>query len=358
MVFATPTPHLPQGFVLSPVLFNDCLCQFLSPFELIHGVVLVQYVDDLLPAAPSETSCLEATRSMLSHLASVGLKCSKSKIQIATTPGIMFQTLLNSLTHSDGWSMNKVCAIFLTVFVGPEADTSFISLKQHLSSAAALAIPNYSRMFYLDVSEKISSVSAALYQKGEGGSRHVCLYASTPLEKYERRHSICASFTSALARVIQKTSHIVLHHPLTVRISHSTVQYVMSPSFTMTGGRQRKIEAILTQPHILFTHEGVNMAEGLLGGEPHCCVQKTTGGNSLHTGLYETPLDNPDLILFTDGYCFKGNDGLESGFAVTQPTETGSEEEQAKRIPVSQSAQRAEIFAVTAALKLAKKSVN
>ncbi|XP_061703490.1 LOW QUALITY PROTEIN: uncharacterized protein LOC133515222 [Syngnathoides biaculeatus] len=332
--------RLPQGFVLSPGLFNNCLRQFLSPLELPNGVLLVQYVDDLLVAAPSETSCLEASRSLLSHLASVGLKYSKSKLQIAR-PQVSFLGRLIS-RHGTGMSpshkddilhhpkpMNvKTMLAFLVLcnysrhhvpdfaeLTYPlrqmvndqgmrnlsnilcwttEADTSFISLKQHLSAAAALAIPDYNRMFYLDASEKVSSLSAALYQKGEGGSRQVCMYASTPLEKYEQRHPICAAFASALARVIQKTSHIVLHHPLTVRTSHSTVQYVTSQA-TMTGGRQRKIQAILTQPH-----EGVNMAEGLLEGEPHCCVQRTKEEDSLRTELYETPLEYPDFILFTD----------------------------------------------------------
>lgn len=127
----------------------------------------------------------------------------------------------------------------------------------------------------------------------------------------------------------------------------------------MAGGRQRKIEAILTQPHILFAHEGVNMAKGLLEGEPHCCVQRTTEENSLCTEIYETPLDNPDLTLFTDECCFKGNDGLRSGFAVTQRTDTSFEEVQAEIITGSQSSQRADILAFTAALRLAQnQSVN
>ncbi|XP_061619588.1 uncharacterized protein LOC133472567 isoform X2 [Phyllopteryx taeniolatus] len=233
-----------------------------------------------------------------------------------------------------------------------EAENSFVNLKQHLSSAAALAIPDYNRMFFLDVSEKTSSVSAALYQKGESGERRICLYASTPLEKYEKRHPVCAAFASALARLIQKTSHIVLHHPLTVRTSHSTVQYVTSHVFTMTGGRQRKIEVVLTQPHILFTHEGINMAEGLFEGQPHCCTQRIITDNTLREDLYDMPLQNPDLILFTDGCCFKGEQGLQSGFAVTKLTDTGFVTIEAEKLKGQQSAQRAEITAVTAALQL------
>lgn len=47
--------RLPQGFALSPGLFNDCLRQLPSTLVLPPGVLLVQYVDDLLLGAPSES---------------------------------------------------------------------------------------------------------------------------------------------------------------------------------------------------------------------------------------------------------------------------------------------------------------
>ncbi|XP_077411127.1 uncharacterized protein LOC144040636 [Vanacampus margaritifer] len=362
-------------------------------------------VDDLLLAAPSEESCLQATQLLLSHLAKVGLKCSKDKLQIARLQVAFLGRLISQ--HGTGISLSHKDDILhhpkptnvkqMLSFLGlcnysrhhvpdfakmthslrqlvnekgmrnlshvldwtQDAETYFVPLKQFLSSAAALVVPDFTRMFFLDVSEKSSSVSAVLFHKTVDGNRHVCLYASTPLERYEKRHHVCAVFSSALARLIQKTSHIVLHHPLTVRTSHSTVQYVTSQAFTMTGGRQRKIESVLTQPHILFIHEGRNTADGLLEGQLHCCTQRTLEDNSLRDDFYDIPLDNPDLTLFTDGCCFKGDKGFQSGIAVTQMTGSTFELKVAERFTGQQSAQRAEIIAVTSALKLAKdKTVN
>ncbi|XP_077411131.1 uncharacterized protein LOC144040639 [Vanacampus margaritifer] len=397
--------RLPQGFVLSPGVFNASLKQLLSPLQLPNDVLLVQYVDDLLLAAPSEKSCLQATQLLLSHLAKVGLKCTKDKLQIARPQVAFLGRLISkhgtgiSPSHKDDilhhpkptnvkqmlsfWGLCNYSRHHVPDFAElthslrqlvnekgmrnmshvldwtQNAETSFVLLKQFLSSAAALVVPDYTRMFYLDVSEKSSSVSAVLFQKTVDGNRRVCLYASTPLEKYEQRHHVCAAFSSALARLIQKTSHIVLHHQLTVRTSHSTIQYVTSQAFTMTGGRQRKIESVLTQPHILFIHEGRNMADGLLEGQLHCCTQQTLQDNSLRDDFYDIPLDNPDLTLFTDGCCFKGENRLQSGIAVTQMTGSTFELKVAKRLTGPQSAQRAEIIAMTSALTLAKdKTVN
>lgn len=73
--------RLPQGFVLSPGIFNRVLREALSPLNLPRQVVLVQYVDDLLIAAPSEAVCLKVTHDVLQILHSVGLKVSKEKLQ-------------------------------------------------------------------------------------------------------------------------------------------------------------------------------------------------------------------------------------------------------------------------------------
>lgn len=73
--------RLPQGFVLSPGIFNSVLRDLLKTFCDTEGIFLVQYVDDILLAALTEASCLSATRSLLLHLHSVGLKCSQKKVQ-------------------------------------------------------------------------------------------------------------------------------------------------------------------------------------------------------------------------------------------------------------------------------------
>jgi hypothetical protein len=61
--------RLPQGFKNSPTLFDEALSQDLIAFREGHpGVVLLQYVDDLLLAAENETDCREATKNLFRHL--------------------------------------------------------------------------------------------------------------------------------------------------------------------------------------------------------------------------------------------------------------------------------------------------
>ncbi|KAI4891012.1 hypothetical protein NFI96_006826 [Prochilodus magdalenae] len=61
--------------------------------------------------------------------------------------------------------------------------------------------------------------------------------------------------------------------------------------FTLTPLRQRRIHKALTAPNISYTHEGVNMAEGMLEGPPHECeeqverqgkVRRNRGGDREH----------------------------------------------------------------------------
>ncbi|KAF0022232.1 hypothetical protein F2P81_025517 [Scophthalmus maximus] len=73
--------RLPQGFSLSPGIFNSVLREQLNKLSLPPGTVLVQYVDDILLASPSESDALAAAQSVLQELASSGFNCSKNKLQ-------------------------------------------------------------------------------------------------------------------------------------------------------------------------------------------------------------------------------------------------------------------------------------
>ncbi|XP_025759944.1 uncharacterized protein LOC109200940 [Oreochromis niloticus] len=66
--------RLPQGFALSPGIFNQVLKQTLEPCVMPAGCTLVQYVDDLLIAAPTADACFQATMTVLRRLAEAGFK--------------------------------------------------------------------------------------------------------------------------------------------------------------------------------------------------------------------------------------------------------------------------------------------
>ncbi|XP_023181972.1 uncharacterized protein LOC111612296 isoform X3 [Xiphophorus maculatus] len=75
--------RLPQGFALSPGLFNQVLKDVLQDCPLPRHTTLIQYVDDLLLAAPTAELCVKATSLVLAHLHQKGFKVSKNQLQIA-----------------------------------------------------------------------------------------------------------------------------------------------------------------------------------------------------------------------------------------------------------------------------------
>uniref|UniRef100_A0AAY5KZ03 ribonuclease H n=1 Tax=Esox lucius TaxID=8010 RepID=A0AAY5KZ03_ESOLU len=77
--------RLPQGFALSPGIFNQVLREALQGCCLPTGVTLVQYVDDLLLAAPTVAACIQATMTVLTRLAEKGFEVSKEKLQLVRT---------------------------------------------------------------------------------------------------------------------------------------------------------------------------------------------------------------------------------------------------------------------------------
>ncbi|XP_072566556.1 uncharacterized protein [Paramormyrops kingsleyae] len=73
--------RLPQGFALSPGIFNQVLKQALQGCPLPDGVTLVQYVDDLLIAAPTSEAALQATQSVLLRLSEKGFKIQETRAE-------------------------------------------------------------------------------------------------------------------------------------------------------------------------------------------------------------------------------------------------------------------------------------
>nr|XP_023649555.1 uncharacterized protein LOC111834465 [Paramormyrops kingsleyae] len=285
--------RLPQGFALSPGIFNQVLKQALEGRPLADGVTLVQYVDDLLIAAPSPESALEATRAVLCRLAEKGFK------------------------------------------------------------AADLALPDYSLPFHLDVSETETVANGVLFQK-KGGERKVLMYVSVGLDMTEKHHPACTRHAAGVERIIQKTAHIVMGLELHILTSHSVVAYVNSQTFTMTSLRQQRLSKILEAPHLTFVHEGINMADRMGTGEPHECEYRVLREEKVRPNPEAENIERTE-DWFTDGCCFRHETrGLQAGYAVVVRQGDDFVTLKAERLEGPQSAQQAEVVAVIEALKLGK----
>lgn len=128
----------------------------------------------------------------------------------------------------------------------------------------------------------------------------------------------------------------------------------------MTSGRQNIIMEILTQPHIRYTHEGINMADQIQEGMPHCYEEKTEGDSKLREGLQKVEIQDAE-DLFVDGCCHRSQDGqLHAAYAVVRPDPSGTGWQTVEAGSVTPpSAQKAELVALLQALRYgAGKDVN
>ena len=229
--------RLPQGYRDSPGLFNKILKTHLLELTFPQGVVLIQYVDDLLLAAITALLCLTATEDLLKLLHRKGYKIKKEKIQLARRQVVFLgrtisaaglgvstshrQSILHhplpttvsdmlsflgltgySRSHIPDYANRAAPLRALLAEAGnrnltapllwtAEAEASFTDLKQALAQAAALMAPDYSSPFHLDVSEQNAMLNAVLYQK-KGGDRQVLMYHSSKLDIVESGQTSCA----------------------------------------------------------------------------------------------------------------------------------------------------------------------
>ncbi|XP_034090007.1 uncharacterized protein LOC117558119 [Gymnodraco acuticeps] len=397
--------RLPQGFSLSPGIFNKVLREQLEGVTLPVGVVLIQYVDDLLIAAPSAASCLEATRHLLVRLHTSGFKVSKKKLQCTRKEVTFLGRVISpagtgmSAAHQEhilnhpkpktvkdmlsflgltGYSRHYIPEynprtaelrklinekgmrnLTATLDWTQAAEAAFISLKQSMSQVTALAAASYALPFFLDVSENEDTVNGILFQK-KWGCRTILMYVSVTLDRVENREPPCMRHAAGTARILNKISHIVMGHPLTVLTTHSIVSFVNSSAFTMTSTRQTRLEKTLTKAHITYTHEGVNSADTIGSGEPHRCEERIIQDVKLRIDLRDEPIPQAEN-LFTDGCCFRHpQNGLQAAYAVVKQKPEGNfEEVSAGEVTGKVSAQLAEVMGVIAALELSKgKDVN
>ncbi|KAL4007999.1 hypothetical protein ACER0C_001851 [Sarotherodon galilaeus] len=372
--------RLPQGFALSPGIFNQVLKNALSPCVLPEGCTLIQY------------------------LAKTGFKVSRDKLQLVRTEvtflgrvvamqtvGMLASQRETIMSHPQPRTVKEMLSFlgltgysrhYIPDYVGKtkplrdlvkehsmrdltanlnwttEAEMQFIELKQALSRAADLAIPDYNSDFFVDVSETNGVVNGVLFQK-KGGKRRVLMYISIGLDNMEKRHPTCTQHAAGVAKIIQKVAHVVRGHPLKVLTTHSVVAYVNSQAFTMTPLRQQRLTKILESPNLTFTHEGINMADQMGGGTPHDCAQIVEVEEKVRSDLRAEPVNEAD-DYFTDGCCFRDpSEGLKTGYAVVKGVGNQLHVEKSGTLEGPQSAQRAELIAVIEALRLGKgKRVN
>ncbi|CAD7691344.1 unnamed protein product [Nyctereutes procyonoides] len=395
--------RLPQGFKNSPTLFDEALHRDLADFRVGHpDLVLLQYVDDLLLAARTEQDCVKGTGALLERLGELGYRASAKKAQIGqrqvTYLGYLLEGGQRWLTESRKKAVALIpaptnakglreflgsagfCRLWIPGFAemaaplypltksntpyhwGKEQQLAFDKIKRALLTAPALSLPDVTKPFTLYVDEHNGIAKGVLTQKLGPWKRPVA-YFSKKLDSVAAGWPPCLRIIAAVAVLVKDSDKLTFGQPLTVVAPHAVETVIRQPPDRwLSNARVTHYQAmLLNSERIQFgTATSLNPATLLPETESpslvmHDCHQILAEVHGTRGDLTDQPLPDAEATWYTDGSSFLRNGERKAGAAVVD----GKAVIWASALEPGTSAQRAELIALTQALRKAKdKKVN
>ncbi|XP_078521675.1 uncharacterized protein LOC144790911 [Lissotriton helveticus] len=258
---------IPQGYTESPSIFNQLLKRNLESLVLPQNSVLVQYIDDLLVASDTEDSCRIDTIALLNHLGKNGHKVSPSKLQYClqevqylghriekgkrkvspdrietimrmSVPSTQREVrmFLGMVGYCRQWIANfslkakplqKLTHKDVSDPVPWDTDCmmAFLELREDLSRAPALGMPDYTKSFALFCCERERCALAVLVQDNGGVRRRVAYFSAT-LDPVAAALPGCLKSVAATGVSIERCESIVMGYPLTVHIKDAADRWL------------------------------------------------------------------------------------------------------------------------------------
>ncbi|MGL4599928.1 MAG: reverse transcriptase domain-containing protein [Plesiomonas sp.] len=367
--------RLAQGYADSPAVFSAAVHKTLAKMtDLPDSVCVLQYADDILVSGETKEDCEKASIIVCNVLADAGFKASKEKLQWVQQkvsylghvimPGLraissdrvqmirkmkpprtvqQLQSFLGLVNYCRSWIPD--CAYhdrYLRSLIdhkapssspicwSEEADTHFIALKQAITRAPALGMPDYTKSFHLHARETGGVALGVLLQQ-HGSSYRPVAYLSKRLDNVASGMPACLRAVAAAALVVQMAERTVLSHPMILYTSHQVgaILHNMQTQH-MTAQRRSGYEATLLATKNLTLQPTATINPALLGvlglvpmtehDDDHDCIIELTTSCSSRADLMDTPLDGGEHI-YVDGSCAKPSDGVYlCGYAVVSDT--------------------------------------
>ncbi|XP_025762589.1 uncharacterized protein LOC112846766 [Oreochromis niloticus] len=392
--------RLPQGFCDSPTIFTQNITNCLSDFVIPSHSQMLVYVDDILIASNSEKNCRDMSLALLTHLAETGNKASLSKLQWVKTEVKFLGHLLSAagksidperktailaaprpvtkkhmmqflglLNFCRSWMphyaevaqplldmmYSKPLAMSESLSWTPEGEQALCMLKQMLTGASVLGLPDYNKPFVQTVDCKGHFMTSMLAQKCGGRMKPVAYY-SKRLDLVACALPHCVRSVCAAAEAVKCSGEIVLFHPLTLLVPHEVDVLLLQTKMTFLSPARHLslMSLLLSQPHVTIKRCTTLNPSTLLPteeeGTPHVCREHVETQCKPRSDLTDIPLTE-GKVWFVDGSSFKTAEGkTKTGFAVVDDVQVI----RAGQLSHSMSAQAAEIVALTEACKAAE----
>ena len=359
-------------------------------------MTLLQYVDDLLLAAPTKEACMQGTRHLLQELGEKGYRASAKKAQICQTKVTYLGYILSEgkrwLTPRCIETVARIppprnprevreflgtagfCRLWIPGFAElaaplytltkgstpftwqEEHQLAFETLKKALLSAPALGLPDTSKPFTLFLDERQGIAKGVLTQKLGPWKRPVA-YLSKKLDPVAAGWPPCLRIMAATAMLVKDSAKLTLGQPLTVITPHALEAIVRQPPDRwITSARLTHYQALLLDtdrvrfgpPVTLNPATLLPLPEDQLS--PHDCRQVLAETHGTREDLKDTELPDADHTWYTDGSSYLDSGTRRAGAAVVD----GHTTIWAQSLPPGTSAQKAELIALTKALELSK----
>ncbi|XP_021108235.1 uncharacterized protein LOC110347586 [Heterocephalus glaber] len=239
---------------------------------------------------------------------------------------------------------------------------TFQLLKTALTSAPALALPHLNKPFTLYVTEK-NGVAKGVITQLLGPWKRPVTYLSKKLDLVARGWPTCLRTIAAAAALTSEADKLTFGQDLTLITPHAIEPLLnSSPSKWLSNARLLQYQGLLLeQPRIKFaTTTGLNPPTLLPESDEqmpiHDCLETLANSRGGRPDLTDQALPHAEITFYTDGYSFV-RDGVRYAGAAMVNQDQQVEWEQG--LPQGTSAQRAELIALTKALKLGKgKRIN
>ena len=164
-----------------------------------------------------------------------------------------------------------------------QCEQAFIELKQRLTSAPILALPEFSEHFVLDTDASDVGIGAVLSQKHANGSERVIAYASRVLSKPERRYCVTRKELLAAISFVKHFCPYLLGKPFTLRTDHSSLTWLYN--FKNPEGQLARWLEALQEYHFTIEHR-----KGCLHGNADAMSRRPCSqcGRDSHTTMEAT----------------------------------------------------------------------
>ncbi|KAK1338630.1 LOW QUALITY PROTEIN: hypothetical protein QTO34_019284 [Cnephaeus nilssonii] len=293
--------RLPQGFKNSPALFSGALASDLSSQDRSWGVF---YSNNLLLASSTRAQCWEGTRALLRLLTETGYRVSKKKAQICQKKAkIWFSDLAKPLYEAFKGEEKA------PIDWGPKQEKAFISIKAKLTEAPALGLPDVMWEFNLFIHEN-SGVALGVLTQEFGPWRRPLAYLSKQIDPVASRWPSSLRALAAMALLVKEADKLTLGQNLNVKVPHSVITPMEARGqHWLTHALMAQYQGLLCEnPRVqLEAVRTLNPATFLPiaeGAPEHDCLEVLEEVYSSRPDLMDKPLQNPDLVLFTDSSSF------------------------------------------------------